>query len=76
MISLLPFMKTLTCECFLVVLTDYIIVPHLFSVCLNPNHGALPLRIIGTPGRLMHVIKEMNLKLQNVEYVVFDEADR
>lgn len=35
-----------------------------------------PLRIIGTPGRLMHVIKEMNLKLQNLEYVVFDEADR
>lgn len=35
-----------------------------------------PFRIIGTPGRLMHVVKEMNLKLQNVEYVVFDEADR
>ncbi|XP_029921888.1 ATP-dependent RNA helicase DDX54 [Myripristis murdjan] len=32
--------------------------------------------IIGTPGRLMHVIKDMNLKLQSVEYVVFDEADR
>ncbi|TNN81186.1 ATP-dependent RNA helicase DDX54 [Liparis tanakae] len=32
--------------------------------------------IIGTPGRLMHVVKEMNLKLQGVEYVVFDEADR
>lgn len=32
--------------------------------------------IIGTPGRLMHVIMEMNLKLQSVEYVVFDEADR
>uniref|UniRef100_A0A674MIB7 ATP-dependent RNA helicase DDX54 n=1 Tax=Takifugu rubripes TaxID=31033 RepID=A0A674MIB7_TAKRU len=32
--------------------------------------------IIGTPGRLMHVIKEMNLKLHNMEYVVFDEADR
>ncbi|XP_072921603.1 ATP-dependent RNA helicase DDX54 [Hemitrygon akajei] len=32
--------------------------------------------IIGTPGRLMHVIVEMNLKLHNVEYVVFDEADR
>ncbi|KAA8584573.1 hypothetical protein FQN60_008358 [Etheostoma spectabile] len=32
--------------------------------------------IIGTPGRLMHVVSEMNLKLQNVEYVVFDEADR
>lgn len=32
--------------------------------------------IIGTPGRLMHVVMEMNLKLQAVEYVVFDEADR
>ncbi|XP_053558139.1 ATP-dependent RNA helicase DDX54 [Bombina bombina] len=32
--------------------------------------------IIGTPGRLMHVAVEMNLKLRCVEYVVFDEADR
>uniref|UniRef100_A0A8C5DMZ4 RNA helicase n=1 Tax=Gouania willdenowi TaxID=441366 RepID=A0A8C5DMZ4_GOUWI len=32
--------------------------------------------IIGTPGRLMHVIKEMDLKLHSLEYVVFDEADR
>lgn len=32
--------------------------------------------IIGTPGRLMHVVVEMNLKLHKVEYVVFDEADR
>ncbi|XP_047229590.1 ATP-dependent RNA helicase DDX54 [Girardinichthys multiradiatus] len=32
--------------------------------------------IIGTPGRLMHVITDMNLKLHSVEYVVFDEADR
>ncbi|XP_028680058.1 ATP-dependent RNA helicase DDX54 [Erpetoichthys calabaricus] len=32
--------------------------------------------IIATPGRLMHVAAEMNLKLNNVEYVVFDEADR
>ncbi|XP_074868920.1 ATP-dependent RNA helicase DDX54 isoform X1 [Carettochelys insculpta] len=32
--------------------------------------------IIGTPGRLMHVIVEMSLKLHSVEYVVFDEADR
>ncbi|KAJ8346887.1 hypothetical protein SKAU_G00282880 [Synaphobranchus kaupii] len=32
--------------------------------------------IIGTPGRLMHVVVQMNLKLQSVEYVVFDEADR
>lgn len=32
--------------------------------------------IIATPGRLVHVAVEMNLKLQSVEYVVFDEADR
>uniref|UniRef100_A0A669D9A3 ATP-dependent RNA helicase DDX54 n=1 Tax=Oreochromis niloticus TaxID=8128 RepID=A0A669D9A3_ORENI len=32
--------------------------------------------IIGTPGRLMHVVMEMNLKLHSVAYVVFDEADR
>nr|XP_028566750.1 ATP-dependent RNA helicase DDX54 [Podarcis muralis] len=32
--------------------------------------------IIATPGRLMHVAIEMKLKLQSVEYVVFDEADR
>lgn len=32
--------------------------------------------IIGTPGRLMHVLVEMNLRLSSVEYVVFDEADR
>ncbi|XP_074061906.1 ATP-dependent RNA helicase DDX54 isoform X1 [Macrotis lagotis] len=32
--------------------------------------------IIATPGRLMHVAVEMNLKLQSVQYVVFDEADR
>ncbi|XP_019394878.1 PREDICTED: ATP-dependent RNA helicase DDX54 isoform X2 [Crocodylus porosus] len=32
--------------------------------------------IIATPGRLMHVAVEMNLKLQSVEYAVFDEADR
>lgn len=32
--------------------------------------------IIATPGRLMHVCVEMNLKLTSVEYVVYDEADR
>ncbi|XP_033727163.1 ATP-dependent RNA helicase DDX54-like [Pecten maximus] len=32
--------------------------------------------IIATPGRLLHVLVEMNLRLMNVEYVVFDEADR
>lgn len=32
--------------------------------------------LIATPGRLAHLIVEMNLKLKTVEYVVFDEADR
>ncbi|KAA0201697.1 hypothetical protein HAZT_HAZT002340 [Hyalella azteca] len=32
--------------------------------------------IIATPGRLMHVCVEMELRLDNVQYVVFDEADR
>uniref|UniRef100_UPI00358E29C2 ATP-dependent RNA helicase DDX54 n=1 Tax=Myxine glutinosa TaxID=7769 RepID=UPI00358E29C2 len=32
--------------------------------------------IIGTPGRLLHVMVEMNLRLNSVKYVVFDEADR
>uniref|UniRef100_H2ZC89 Uncharacterized protein n=1 Tax=Ciona savignyi TaxID=51511 RepID=H2ZC89_CIOSA len=32
--------------------------------------------IIATPGRLMHVLVEMELRLSNMHYVVFDEADR
>ncbi len=32
--------------------------------------------IIATPGRLLHLIVEMNLDLSAVNYVVFDEADR
>ncbi len=33
--------------------------------------------IIATPGRLMHMLKEINtFKLKSVEYLVFDEADR
>lgn len=32
--------------------------------------------IIATPGRLLHLIVEMNLDLRSIEYVVFDEADR
>mgnify|MGYP002721919442 FL=1 len=32
--------------------------------------------VIGTPGRLLHLVVEMNLDLKSVEYVVFDEADR
>ncbi len=33
--------------------------------------------IIGTPGRLMHQIREIStFKLKSVKYIVFDEADR
>jgi ATP-dependent RNA helicase DDX54/DBP10 len=32
--------------------------------------------IIATPGRFLHIVVEMDLKLTSVEYVVFDEADR
>ncbi|OMH84819.1 ATP-dependent RNA helicase dbp10 [Zancudomyces culisetae] len=32
--------------------------------------------VIATPGRLLHLAVEMNLKFDMVEYVVFDEADR
>lgn len=36
----------------------------------------MPGSIIATPGRLLHLIVEMNLDLKSVQYVVFDEADR
>ncbi|KZO98912.1 ATP-dependent RNA helicase DBP10 [Calocera viscosa TUFC12733] len=32
--------------------------------------------IIATPGRLLHLVVEMNLDLKSISYVVFDEADR
>ncbi|KAJ3210898.1 ATP-dependent RNA helicase ddx54 [Dinochytrium kinnereticum] len=40
------------------------------TLAMNPDV------IIATPGRLMHLIIEMNLDLRLIEYVVFDEADR
>ena len=32
--------------------------------------------IFATPGRFVHLCLEMGLKLNSVEYIVFDEADR
>ncbi|XP_054930495.1 ATP-dependent RNA helicase DDX54 [Dermacentor andersoni] len=32
--------------------------------------------LIATPGRFLHIVVEMNLRLNSVKYVVFDEADR
>lgn len=45
------------------------------NVSFSDTHGGFYIEI-ATPGRLVHVAVEMNLKLQSVEYVVFDEADR
>lgn len=39
---------------------------------LNENPDIL----IATPGRLAHLLIEMNMKLKTIQYVVFDEADR
>ena len=38
-------------------------------------HGK-PDVLIATPGRLLHVLVEMDAKLSDINYVVFDEADR
>uniref|UniRef100_A0A2P2I3K8 RNA helicase n=1 Tax=Hirondellea gigas TaxID=1518452 RepID=A0A2P2I3K8_9CRUS len=46
---------------------------------MDQQFGALhkhPDILIATPGRLMHVCVEMSLRLDSVQYVVFDEADR
>ncbi|XP_011503784.1 PREDICTED: ATP-dependent RNA helicase DDX54 [Ceratosolen solmsi marchali] len=32
--------------------------------------------IVATPGRFLHICIEMNMNLENIEIVVFDEADR
>jgi ATP-dependent RNA helicase DDX54/DBP10 len=32
--------------------------------------------IVATPGRFLHICIEMELNLENIEFVVFDEADR
>ena len=43
---------------------------------LNDDIICLLNSIVATPGRLLHLLVEMELKLTSVEYVVFDEADR
>ena len=54
----------------------YFYVKNLFSVCL----GCFLLFIfslVAVPGRLVHLLVEVkDLSLKNVEYLVFDEADR
>ncbi|XP_046963265.1 ATP-dependent RNA helicase DDX54 [Vanessa cardui] len=38
--------------------------------------GSAPDIVVATPGRFLHICIEMNLKLDNIKIVVFDEADR
>lgn len=33
-------------------------------------------RIIATPGRILHVLTEMSIKLDKLKIIVYDEADR
>jgi len=53
---------------------------HLFLKCHRSDRSdvryRIPYSIIATPGRLLHLVVEMNLDLHSVQYVVFDEADR
>lgn len=45
---------------------------HNFSPSLTHSFTS----IVATPGRFLHVLVEMELKLHSLQYVVFDEADR
>ena len=48
----------------------------LMALSIRIAVSVLYFRIIATPGRFMHLCIEMDLKLHDVKYVVFDEADR
>jgi ATP-dependent RNA helicase DDX54/DBP10 len=39
-------------------------------------HSNKPDFAIATPGRFLHLAVEMSLSLSDIQYVVFDEADR
>ena len=43
---------------------------------LSPSLPPSLSSIEATPGRFLHVLVEMELKLHSLQYVVFDEADR
>ncbi|CAG8433614.1 1192_t:CDS:10 [Ambispora gerdemannii] len=44
--------------------------------CILVGGDSLEDHIIATPGRLLHLLVEMDMDLDTVEYIVFDEADR
>ncbi|KAJ1823354.1 ATP-dependent RNA helicase dbp10, partial [Coemansia sp. RSA 2599] len=63
----------------LVKYTDLRAVPIVGGDSLEDQFGIMasnPDIIIATPGRLLHLVVEMNMDLTTVEYIVFDEADR
>ncbi|KAJ2848272.1 ATP-dependent RNA helicase dbp10 [Coemansia brasiliensis] len=63
----------------LIKFTDLRAVPIVGGDSLDDQFGIIasnPDVIIATPGRLLHLVVEMNLDLTTVEYIVFDEADR
>ena len=51
-----------------------LIVRHVTKPYLNLTFAFT--QVIATPGRFVHLCVEMGLRLDSVEYVVFDEADR
>ena len=44
--------------------------------CVLTCNSGLVVSIVATPGRFLHLVVEMELRLNSIEYVVFDEADR
>ncbi|VEL33908.1 unnamed protein product [Protopolystoma xenopodis] len=59
--------------------TAAFIIPMLDRLKIEDQFDALhrnPDIIVATPGRLLHIIMEMNIKLSTIQYVVFDEGDR
>lgn len=57
--------------------TNIQICGYIYSITLlTPINFIYFSSLIATPGRLLHIVVEMGLKLSSVQYVVFDEADR
>jgi len=44
--------------------------------CRLASSDRTHLRIIATPGRLLHLVVEMNYDMRSIEMVIYDEADR
>ena len=71
-------LPTLTCELLIVYGTNMVRNQRLQGLRLTEPLICVPFfhSLIATPGRLLHLIVEMDLDLKSVQYIVFDEADR